>query len=73
MNEFKMNKSVITLTQFLKATDYISSGGEAKYFLEEYGVLLNEEVEKRRGKKLYPGDIVTVLNEQYLLMYDQED
>lgn len=73
MNEFKMNKPVITLTQFLKATDYISSGGEAKYFLTEYTVLINDILEDRRGKKLYPGDIIVVSNDSYILSYDQTD
>lgn len=73
MNEVFMTTPFITLTQFLKMTDLISSGGEAKYFLAEYGVLLNSEVEQRRGKKLYPGDIITVLNEQYLLIYDKDN
>ncbi|HHW79969.1 MAG TPA: RNA-binding S4 domain-containing protein [Acholeplasmataceae bacterium] len=73
MNEFIMIKPVITLTQFLKANDYISSGGEAKYFLSEYVVKINNIIEDRRGKKLYPGDIVIIVEDEYKLVYDQED
>ena len=35
MNKFKINTDFITLGQFLKATDHIGSGGEAKFFLVE--------------------------------------
>lgn len=70
MNIFKMNSESMTLTQFLKASDYISSGGEAKYFLVEYVVLVNGIHCDLRGKKLYPKDIVIVDNIEYVLVYD---
>ncbi len=72
MNEFIMIKPLMTLTQFLKANDYISSGGEAKYFLSENTVTINKTKEDRRGKKLYPGDVVVIKNDRYVLVYDQE-
>lgn len=34
----------------------IESGGQAKWFLSEYEVFLNGELETRRGKKLQDGD-----------------
>lgn len=71
MNEFIMNKPMMTLAQFLKATDHISSGGEAKYFLAEYVVKINNTECALRGKKLYPKDIVIVNNDTYILKYDQ--
>jgi len=70
MKEFKMNKEYMTLSQFLKAENYISSGGEAKYFLNEYTVLINDVETNQRGKKLYPNDLVEVLNDRYILKYD---
>lgn len=72
MNEFIMNKEMMTLTQFLKACDFIQSGGQAKYFLQEYTVLVNSIQTNMRGKKLYPGDIVVVNNSEFILRYDQE-
>lgn len=42
----------ITLGQFLKTEGIIESGGQAKWFLQDYDVLLNGERETRRGKKL---------------------
>lgn len=70
MNKFEMMSEMMTLTQFLKATDHISSGGEAKYFLKEYVVLINGEHCELRGKKLFPKDLVTVNNVEYILSYD---
>jgi S4 domain protein YaaA len=58
-------KNYITLQQFLKLKDIISSGGEAKFFLAENDVRVNCETEKRRGRKLYPGDVVTVKGRKF--------
>ena len=46
----------ITLGQFLKTEGIIESGGQAKWFLHDYDVLLNGERETRRGKKLADQD-----------------
>jgi len=48
----------IKLDSFLKAVDVVSSGGEAKILIMEGLVLVNGEVEQRRGRKLRPGDRV---------------
>lgn len=50
----------ITLGQLLKVTDAISTGGMAKWFLEENNVYVNGEIERRRGRKLRNGDIVNI-------------
>ncbi|WP_202081574.1 S4 domain-containing protein YaaA [Caldalkalibacillus salinus] len=50
----------IPLGQFLKLADVLQTGGQVKWFLEEHDVLVNGESENRRGKKLYPGDIIEV-------------
>lgn len=46
----------ITLGQFLKTEGIIESGGQAKWFLQDYDVLLNGERETRCGKKLADQD-----------------
>ena len=48
----------ITLVQFLKAANVVSTGGEAKFYLAENIVAVNGEPEQRRGRKLRPGDLV---------------
>lgn len=56
----KLNSEYIKLDQFLKMANIISTGGEAKFYLIENEVLVNGMKENRRGRKLYPGDIVIV-------------
>lgn len=55
---------VITLGQALKASDLVGSGGEAKVRIQAGEVLVNGEVETRRGRKLVPGDVVEVGDER---------
>ena len=50
----------ITLGQFLKHIDVITTGGQAKWYLAENTVLVDGEPENRRGRKLYPGMMVEV-------------
>lgn len=57
----------ITLTQLLKEENIISSGGQAKYYLMDFPVLLNGEPENRRGKKLYDHDEIIVDGETYII------
>lgn len=64
--EIKIQKSYITLTQALKEAGIISTGGQAKWYLQENKVLVNGIPEKRRGKKLYPGDNVQLESQQIL-------
>lgn len=52
----------IDLDQFLKLADVASSGGEAKYFIKEGMVTVNEEPEDRRRRTLRVGDIVSVID-----------
>jgi len=54
--EIKISSLFITLGQFLKFADIISSGALAKEYLLEHEILVNGEKEARRGRKLYPGD-----------------
>ena len=58
----EIHDSYITLGQFIKLTDIISSGGMAKPFLQQMEVFVNNEPENRRGKKLYNQDIISIPN-----------
>ncbi len=62
MQEVKINETddFMTLAQLLKYTGVISTGGQAKWFLSEQPVLVNDEAEQRRGRKLYDGDRVEI-------------
>jgi len=63
--QVKINDEFITLGQFLKITDLINSGGEAKVFLATNEVIINNEVDNRRGRKLYKGDLIEVSHKTY--------
>ncbi|ERK59785.1 S4 domain protein YaaA [Gemella bergeri ATCC 700627] len=67
MKKVVIDNEYITLSQFLKMEDFINSGGQAKFFLSEEDVFLNDELEQRRGKKLYSGDIVKIKNKEFLI------
>ncbi len=60
MIEITIDSEYIKLDQFLKLADLVSTGGHAKYLIQEGLVKVNGEVETRRGKKLRPQDIVEV-------------
>ena len=70
MIKFSITSEFITLGQFLKATYHIGSGGEAKFFLLEENVLVNQERRTERGKKLYPGDRIQIKKETYIITHD---
>ena len=53
-----------TLGQALKAASLVGSGGEAKVLIQAGEVLVNGEVETRRGRKLEAGDVVEVGDER---------
>ncbi len=59
----------ITLGQFLKLANLIESGGEAKFFLRSHLVFVNDEKEERRGRKLYPGDLIKIDGEEFELAH----
>jgi ribosome-associated protein len=57
----------ITLGQALKASDLVGSGGEAKVLIQAGEVIVNGEVETRRGRKLVAGDVVEVGDERLVV------
>lgn len=58
----------ITLGQFIKLAGIIDTGGQAKDYLSEAEILVNGEKENRRGKKLYPKDVVQVDEEHSFIV-----
>lgn len=61
----KITSDYITLGQFLKLTDWIQSGGQAKILVKELSIEVNGEKENRRGRKLYSGDKVSIEGKVY--------
>ena len=58
MSEIKLREDYIKLGQALKLAELVSDGVEAKYVINDGLVKVNGEVDTRRGKKLYNGDVV---------------
>lgn len=58
MKQVTINTPFITLGQLVKMTGLADSGSEAKHLIMEGQFKVNGEVEVRRGRKLYPGDVV---------------
>ena len=54
----------ITLGQALKAAGIAGTGGEAKVLVQMGEVMVNGEVETRRGRRLEEGDVVEVGEER---------
>jgi ribosome-associated protein len=57
----------IKLGQLLKLLEFVPSGGAEKEFLSQNDILVNGELEARRGRKIYGGDIITILDQVYLV------
>ena len=57
--EIKLKDEFIKLGQALKAAGLVDSGVVAKIVIQDGEVLVNGEVETRRGKKLYGGEVVS--------------
>lgn len=60
----------ITLGQFLKKAAIISNGGEAKFFLATNKVVIDGQVDQRRGRKLYPGMEIETKGRHFLIIND---
>ena len=57
MQEITIHDEYIKLGQALKLAALVSSGVEAKILIQDGLVRVNGEVDVRRGRKLYPGDV----------------
>ncbi len=57
MEEITIHDEFIKLGQAMKLAGLVSSGIEAKVVIQDGQVLVNDEVDTRRGKKLVPGDV----------------
>lgn len=64
MIRIKLKDEFIKLGQALKAADLVESGVDAKNVIKDGLVRVNGEVDIRRGRKLYAGDIVDFNGEQ---------
>jgi ribosome-associated protein len=59
-NKVVIHSDYITLGQLLKFENIVESGGFVKEFLATEVIKVNQELENRRGKKLYPKDLIEI-------------
>lgn len=67
MEIIRIRDDFIKLGQLLKLAGLVESGVEAKIEIQEGFVKVNGAVEVRRGKKIYPGDIIAYDGQQIKL------
>lgn len=66
--KLKPDAEFMTLNVLLKIEGIIETGGMAKLFLQENEVLVNGEPDNRRGRKLYPNDVVEIKGIKYIIV-----
>lgn len=66
MRAVEIETEFIKLDAFLKFAGNVTTGGEAKLIIGDGLVSLNGEICLRRGKKIYPGDVISTDGETYV-------
>lgn len=62
--------NVILLQNALQLAGFADTGGAAKRLIQEGHVRVNGEVESRRKRKLYEGDVVALGEDEFLLQLE---
>lgn len=63
--EIRIRDEFIKLGQALKLAGLVESGVDAKFVIQDGKVLVNGNVEYQRGKKIYPGDVVSYNGKEF--------
>ena len=67
IEKVKISTEFIKLDQFLKWIAAVDSGSEAKEVILDGKVKVNDEVETRRGRKIYPEYKVDIFDKTYIV------
>lgn len=65
--KISIKENFIRLDSALKLAGFVSTGGQAKIFIQEGSVLVNDEVCTMRGKKLYKGDTAQIGKDKLII------
>ena len=60
MRLFLFKQTILLLGNLLSWLEIIDTGGQAKEYLTGANIAVNDVVENRRGRKLYPNDVVVI-------------
>ncbi len=69
MEKIEISGEIIRLGQFLKMAVLVETGGEAKARIQGGEVLVNNEVETRRGRQLRHLDVVEIAGQTAQVCY----
>ena len=67
MNIIEIDREPVELFKVLKFEGLASSGGEAKQWIGDGLVSVNDQVETRKRRKLVHGDIIELAGQRHLL------
>lgn len=67
MNEVIIKDEFIKLCQAMKLAGAAGSGLDAKILIQNGEVTVNDEVEFRRGRKLYKDDVFSYEGKEYII------
>lgn len=67
IEKVKISTEFIKLDQFLKWLAVVDSGSQAKQVILDGKVKVNDEVETRRGRKIYPEYKVEIFDKIYIV------
>lgn len=67
IEKIKISTEFIKLDQFLKWLAVVDSGSQAKQVILDGEVKVNDEVETRRGRKIYPEYKVEIFDKIYVV------
>ncbi|MGL4951720.1 MAG: S4 domain-containing protein YaaA [Mycoplasma sp.] len=73
IKKINISTDFITLGQLLKFSGIISNGSDVKFFLSENNVLVNNIEETRRGRKLFNNDLISINNDEILMLIVKEE
>ena len=65
--EIFIKTDYITLGQFLKFAGIISNGFEAKIFIPSNEIFVDNELETKRGRKLYDGMTIVINGNEFIV------
>lgn len=65
METIHLKDEFIKLGQALKLAGLVESGVDAKFVIQDGKVMVNGNVEYQRGKKIYPGDVVSYNGKEF--------
>lgn len=68
MTRLPITTPYIALKDVLKMSGLVATGGMVKQILQDGEVRVNSLVETRRGRKLYPGDVVAYGSETVIIV-----